>query len=930
MLIGELLLEYNIVNPEEIVNFLGTYAERLDSPVAKKWLTGKKVRKWMTDNEPTSNELEQVPDNMPDWVTDVVNRGETIYSFESTPELRDQIEHLIDYLNWVHERSTTEIPKDAADFNQQKQIKFEAEKALKGFDQNRYNVEQAVELSDKWLEEITSTDSKIAEPPKSKTDKGPVKEEGANIVLDLSDGFTIRELVSKKALAREGNQMKHCVGSYSGSVSSGKLQIYSLRDSDNNPHVTFEIRDGRVGAAKGKHNRSPIQRYVPYLMTALQKLNYPPSQYGSSDLSIMGILWSNDHRKYGLWKDLATEKWKKDQYTMFGFDQTQKLFHKSIGMILELSDRGIQELNEDLNLSERTSAAPYVTYLLNQTYDDSGSKISSSMSKAMRFFGLFFDETDNQFKLITDEAMTKVFEDGEYDYYRRGDNYYLKVKDNLMQILVGEPGQKEDGTYTIQPTFFNHVLNYRSTIERFLNHRNKFGHQDTQSYRNSRKDFNRDILREVGLIYYDNKFQTPEEAGKIVYSDKETNVQIVELDEYFIVIEDDEPIILLRIYEEKNQPPSLHIQNVLAERFDGEIPNRIVSILIEFLNDYKVKFLPGDGLRDAGIYHDGQDKFGEADDFNEIILNKNGLEIRFNPALRGSSEGFQYALSIDGEDYNGFQIDQDDNRIDISGINDIRTKALPSPHDQTIADFLNKKKVQVGVKWRHGSLLSMGLDYDFGQKKFILLDESLYEGRMIHKTPKYLAIMKYEINEEGKSVISLIQTGEKRATVKIEFNPRRWDDDNNSPLLTKITYSKRKGIREIAVNLLIDFMNSKGRDLKMQSKLADDIWMSLDIQKNSDGTLSSLLSGTEEEMTKRKIMAGKHTFDDGYSVTKSRSGGVLKYTLENSQGYDIVRIRMDHNGLPIKVDWQRNENDPHFDVQKIRKHIIDIIDAYGT
>ena len=188
--------------------------------------------------------------------------------------------------------------------------------------------------------------------------------------------------------------------------------------------------------------------------------------------------------------------------------------------------------------------------------------------------------------------------------------------------------------------------------------------------------------------------------------------------------------------------------------------------------------------------------------------------------------------------------------------------------------------------------------------------------------------MKYSMVDEDKAVISLAQTGEKRATVKIEFDPRRWTN-NKTPLLMKITYSKRKDIRETAISLLIDFMNSKARDLKMQSDLADDIWMNLGIQKNSDGTLSTLLSGTEEEIIKRKIMGGTYTFDDGYSVKKSRSGGALKYTLVDSEGYEIVRIRMDHLGLPIKVDWQQNEKSPGFDVQKIRKHLIDIIDAYG-
>ena len=44
------------------------------------------------------------------------------------------------------------------------------------------------------------------------------------------------------ALKYEGDTMGHCVGGYCPDVSSGKSRIFSLRDKNNEPHVTIEVR----------------------------------------------------------------------------------------------------------------------------------------------------------------------------------------------------------------------------------------------------------------------------------------------------------------------------------------------------------------------------------------------------------------------------------------------------------------------------------------------------------------------------------------------------------------------------------------------------------------------------------------------------------------------------------------------------------------
>ena len=92
-------------------------------------------------------------------------------------------------------------------------------------------------------------------------------------------------------LAKEGNQMGHCVGGYCEGVASGESRIFSLRDAKGKSHVTVEVepkaseealrkyeevtpRDERrfhppytdnITQIKGKQNRAPNKEYLPYV-----------------------------------------------------------------------------------------------------------------------------------------------------------------------------------------------------------------------------------------------------------------------------------------------------------------------------------------------------------------------------------------------------------------------------------------------------------------------------------------------------------------------------------------------------------------------------------------------------------------------------------------------------------------------------------------
>lgn len=93
-------------------------------------------------------------------------------------------------------------------------------------------------------------------------------------VMEFPDGWRIVRLDPDNAKA-EGSKMGHCVGGYRDRIEQGLVDVYSLRDPKNEPHVTFNFR--RKGQAtsldrpwewdqiQGKEDAPPAEKYRPYL-----------------------------------------------------------------------------------------------------------------------------------------------------------------------------------------------------------------------------------------------------------------------------------------------------------------------------------------------------------------------------------------------------------------------------------------------------------------------------------------------------------------------------------------------------------------------------------------------------------------------------------------------------------------------------------------
>ena len=86
----------------------------------------------------------------------------------------------------------------------------------------------------------------------------------------------------RAGLNAEGKVMGHCVGGYCDDVADRGTSIYSLRDANNNPHVTVEAvpEEGHpelpesIAQIKGKQNAAPVSKYLPYVQDFVKSGNW--------------------------------------------------------------------------------------------------------------------------------------------------------------------------------------------------------------------------------------------------------------------------------------------------------------------------------------------------------------------------------------------------------------------------------------------------------------------------------------------------------------------------------------------------------------------------------------------------------------------------------------------------------------------------------
>ena len=157
---------------------------------------------------------------------------------------------------------------------------------------------EAFKATEKWTKTQEKKDNDIAE---SKTDTTLFMKVGK---------FKIVQLVGENAFKREGHLMSHCVASYFGKTG---MKIYSLRDSKNDPHCTFElVGDKNVQQIKGKGNGPIHPNYIDAVVQFLEKIGM---EVRDSEMKNLGYINVEKYKKE-LHKDTAKALFREKYWKM--------------------------------------------------------------------------------------------------------------------------------------------------------------------------------------------------------------------------------------------------------------------------------------------------------------------------------------------------------------------------------------------------------------------------------------------------------------------------------------------------------------------------------------------------------------------------------------------------------------------------------------
>jgi hypothetical protein len=300
-LVEGLLFEANVANADAIDMWVGELARECDPEQGKQWLT-KKLRKQVLNTPELMAKID--PENLtteyPDYILKAAERGEDIYFFEPERFGTQQIAHIIDWFNAMHDvvqRQPTN-PVEVQD-------KVLTDKALGKL--MKLNVADAVEAADEWFKHMGS---------RTKGEK--IEREGVEVVLEWPDGYYAVRYTDKNTMMQDGHDLQNCLrqGYYWDAVQKGSTFVYGIRKPTDEAVVGLRIvkktemtsLSGKtassiaLGEIKGKNNKPVGPNYRRYAADLLTHLKVPHSVH--DDLK-GAKLYSNDDGRYGTFEDLA-------------------------------------------------------------------------------------------------------------------------------------------------------------------------------------------------------------------------------------------------------------------------------------------------------------------------------------------------------------------------------------------------------------------------------------------------------------------------------------------------------------------------------------------------------------------------------------------------------------------------------------------------
>lgn len=280
----QMLVELNIINLPDVERYADEIAKRCTFEAGQNWLR-ERVRRYLINNETSASRITSLTPNAPDWLTTRFNEKVPLYRFSPQPALKGRLDHVADWLNSMATVSST--PQKGT---KEQALAREAADMLRKF--TKLSLEQGFEHTDKWFERLNAISSEREADDDDHDNLKPV--------LETPQGMWF-ELMSQDCLSREGKLMGHCVGGGGYKVGpNGSVRIFSLRDANNQPHITIEVSrdDGLIQQIKGKENKAPIAKYVAPLLAFLNHTKLRVSGAGQHDLDRTGLVYDESSDSY--------------------------------------------------------------------------------------------------------------------------------------------------------------------------------------------------------------------------------------------------------------------------------------------------------------------------------------------------------------------------------------------------------------------------------------------------------------------------------------------------------------------------------------------------------------------------------------------------------------------------------------------------------
>lgn len=244
---AELLLEANVYNvkvPYEnvsILDYLKKHTQYIGTQQGKNVFV-KKLSKLLLNAPKWHHDVRQLPPDAPEWARQGLENKDLVY-FKPDQELEDVVSNIAHYVAAIEQDSKQTKNEDA---------KVVATRELQKFPK---------------VENLEVLQQKANEYFKRGSKKAGREISGMTEVIDAGDGFTWYELIEEQAFKREGKVLQNCIGSYytAAKSRSENTRIFILKTPVNETVVGLRIKDHEFQEAKGKNNKPPIAKYMPYV-----------------------------------------------------------------------------------------------------------------------------------------------------------------------------------------------------------------------------------------------------------------------------------------------------------------------------------------------------------------------------------------------------------------------------------------------------------------------------------------------------------------------------------------------------------------------------------------------------------------------------------------------------------------------------------------